>query len=131
MVVSSQPATVVLPELVAPATQTEIPYRRQAARKSSISSVALPPFTKSAFGHVLWVDDTDGGGHAHVLVHYRRFQGGDADVLWLRWPSVTTGLALSSNHAAEAWSIRRMTLTAWCRRVEALFELFAAGRLEY
>ena len=34
---------VVLPELVAPATQMLMPYRRHSARKSSISPVAVPP----------------------------------------------------------------------------------------
>ncbi len=53
IVVKSQPATVVLPLLVAPAMHTEMPYRMNSDSKSSIGAVAVPPFMKSSFSMLL------------------------------------------------------------------------------
>ena len=109
MVVRSHPASVVLPELVAPATQMLMPYRRHSARKSSISSVAVPPSTKSHFfrlcGFTIRMEaaiPTSSSTRGVFNTAIRMFL--------LRCPS-TAGEALSST-MPDTWSILRITLMA-------------------
>ena len=109
MVVKSHPRSVVFPELVAPATHTEMPYRIHSARKSSISSVAVPPSIKSSFfifcGFTIRIDAATPTSSSTTGVFSTAMR-----IFLARCPS-TLGLA-SSSTIPDTCSIRRTTLTA-------------------
>ena len=103
--------TVVLPEPVEPAMHTETPYRMQAIRKCSISSVALPDFSSFSRETVCWLTTrmdalipTSASTIGVLSTEIRTFRS--------RKP-MTEGM-VSSMIMPQAFSIRRMTSMACC-----------------